>query len=208
MRQELRARRGRGKHRYAAAFAFVRLVHVAPYDAAHVRMGVDDAPEIVGIGEAYAIEPATAHGDRVVMQADHGVRLRAREIRVQPGEFRRREAAADVPGVVAVQHDELPVADGMGAAVSKWGLAESAAHGLGLVVVAGNTQDGRAQAAEYALEAQIARRIVVDQITRDQDGGVLGRVRRKSVIEHGAQTRIGFYPRVNYRWHCHTDGGL
>ena len=103
--------------------------------------------------------------------------------------------------VVAVQHDELPAAEGVRAAVAKWRAIETALHGLGLVVIAGHAQYRLLQVPQNALEAQIAAGIVLDQITGDEDGGVVVtrvlRTARQRIFHHGTQTRIGFHAAQN-----------
>ena len=156
VRQELRAGGGRGEQIAPRRAALVGLMHMAPGDGAHMRVRVDDAPEIVGVGKADAIEPAAAHGDRVMMQAHHGVRGASRRARIEAREFRRGQASADVSRIVAVQHDEIPGAEIMRAADTGTARRPTLAHRLGLVVVAGNAQHRFLQAAEDAAKAQIA----------------------------------------------------
>src|ERR1700736_6372220 len=67
-RQELGAGRGRSDEPNPVAFAVVRLMNVAPHDSPYVRMRVDDAPELGGIGEADAVQPTAAHRHRMMMQ--------------------------------------------------------------------------------------------------------------------------------------------
>jgi len=44
-----------------------------------------------------------------MMQKYHGVLRRPGQRAVEPREFILSQAAADMPGVVAVEHDELPI---------------------------------------------------------------------------------------------------
>jgi len=102
------------------------------------------------------------------------------------------EPAAYVPGVVAVEHDELPFAHFVRAANPKGFALEFAAHGVRFIVIAGNAEHGFAQFAEDAAKAQIAGGIVLHQIAGDQHGRIVGNA-CKRIIEHRVQTRIGFY---------------
>jgi len=48
------------------------------------------------------------------------------------------------------------------------------------------------EAAQDALEAQVPRRVVLHEVSRDQDRREIG-TRRKGLVEHGTQTRIGLH---------------
>src|ERR1700675_4394068 len=111
---------------------------------------------------------------------------------VEPCEFIWTQAAADMPGIVAVEHDKLPALGFMGTANLERRAVQLSAHGLGLVVIAGYAQHRLAQAAEEAAEAQISGAIVLHKIAGDQHGRVI-RNAGKRIVERRAQTRIGFY---------------
>jgi hypothetical protein len=168
------------------------LMYVPPGDGSHVRVRIDDAPEIVGIGEADAVQPAAAHGDGMVMQTHHGVLARFAERTIQALEFLLCQSTARVSRIVAVEHDELPARSAVGSAYLEWRLAERALHRFRLVVVARNAKHGLRTVAEDAAEAQIAGRIVLHQIAGHQDRGVI-RDLHERLIEHVAQGRVGLH---------------
>ena len=116
------------------------------------------------------------------------------------------QAPADMARIVAVQHDELPVAKFVRAANSKRRAIQFGAHRLGLIVIAGNAQHRFAEIAEDAAKAQIARLVILHQIARDQYGGVI-RHARKGIIEHRMQARIRLDAAQAAGWRCRTDAG-
>ena len=70
-----------------------------------------------------------------------------------------------MPGIVAVEHDELPPFSRMGAANLKRRAGEFSAHGFGFIVIAGNAQHRLLEIAEDAAKAQIAGGVILHQIT-------------------------------------------
>ena len=108
---------------------------------------------------------------------------------IEPREFVGSQASAHVAGIVAVEHDELPAVRHVRAADLKRRAVELSAHGVGFVVVSGNAQHRLIEVAEDAAKAQIAGRIVLHQITGDQNGRVV-RNARKRILEHRVQTRV------------------
>jgi hypothetical protein len=165
---------------------------MAPHHGADMGVRFDDAPKRFGFGETHGVQPAAAHEDRVMVQAHHGVFGRTGQRGVEPRKFGWAKAAADVPGIVTVEHDELPAVHFMRAANLKRCAAEFLAHGLGLVVIARNAQHRFLQGAEEAAKAQITGAVVLHQIAGDQHRRVIGHARER-VVEHRTQTRIGFY---------------
>ena len=73
--------------------AIVHLMHVAPDDPTNVRMRIDDLPKLAGIRQADAVEPATAHRDRMMMQTHQRVRGGVAQVGIETGEFGGLEPA-------------------------------------------------------------------------------------------------------------------
>ena len=111
---------------------------------------------------------------------------------VEPRKFIWAKATADVPGIVAVEHDELPAIRFMCAANLKRCAVELSAHGLGFVVIAGNAQHRFLEITEDAAETKITGGVVLHQIAGDQHRPIV-RNACKRIVEHRVQTRIGFY---------------
>ena len=126
------------------------------------------------------------------MQADHRMLRRSAKRVVEPGKLIRSEASANVPGIVTIEHDELPPIRCMGATNLKRCAGEFSAHRFGFVVIAGNAQHGFLETAENAAKAQVPRAVVLHQIAGDQHSRVV-RNACKCIVEHRVQTRIGFY---------------
>ena len=189
-RQKLRAGGGRREQAHIAALAVESLVNMTPDHRAHVGMGVDDAPKILRVGKPDAIQPAAAHGDGVMMQAHHGVLRGFGQRRIEARELILDQAAADMAGVVAVEHDEIPAADEVRAADLEGAAAQLLAHGLRLVMVAGNAQHRFFQIAEEAAKAQIAGLVVLHQIAGDEHGLIVTHA-RECLIQGRVQARIG-----------------
>ena len=119
---------------HLTALAVVYLVYVTPSDRPDMAVRIDDTPKFIGVGEADAVEPAAVHADRVMMQTYHGGCGRIGQCPVESFELLRRQAAADLARVIAVQHYKLPAALQVRAADLKRRLCEFPAHGVRLVV--------------------------------------------------------------------------
>ena len=87
---------------------------------------------------------------------------------VEPRELVRRQSPADMAGIVAVEHDELPARRFIRAANLERRAVELAAHRFGFVVISGNAQHRLLQAAEDAAKTQITGRVVLHQIAGHQ----------------------------------------
>src|ERR1019366_2511546 len=163
-RHELRSGRWGGEQAHLTALAVVYLMHVAPGDRADVAVRIDDAPEFVGVGETYAVEPAAVHADRVMMQTYHGGGGRICQCAVEAFEILRRQTPPDVARVIAVQHYKLPAALQVGAANLKRRIREFPAHGFRFVMISRNAKHRLLQIAEDAANPQIAGRVGLDDI--------------------------------------------
>ena len=71
-------------------------------------MRVDHPPEFVAIREPDGVDPAAVHVDRMMVQTHHGMRRRGGQGPVEPLQFLHAQAAADVAGIAAVEHHQLP----------------------------------------------------------------------------------------------------
>jgi len=188
-RQELRAGRGGREQPDRAAIAVVLLVHVTPHHRPNVPMRVDHAPELIAVREADGVDPAAAHLDRMMVQAHHGMLRRTRQRAIEPLQFLRRQASADVAGIAAVEQYELPPVGRVGSAHLERRPAERLAHGDGLVVISRDAEHRLLRTAEDAAETQITGRIVLNQVARHQQRRVVGHA-CVGLVEHLAQACI------------------
>lgn len=164
-------------------------MNVAPDDAAHVRMSVDDFEELGRILQAHPIQPAAGHRHRLMVQTHERMPIPCRgKSRLQLAQALRAEPAGSGPGDRAVEQHDAPEAKVDGPPHHERRAVELAAHRLRLVVVAGQTQHRHSQAVEYVPEMDITRWVVLDQIARDQHGVggpvALARVRERC-LERG-----------------------
>jgi hypothetical protein len=143
---------------------------VAPQNGAHVLVLIDHIEELVGVLESDLVEPAAAHRHGVMMEADQGVfGVSGAECRVECGQRLLAEPALRGVRHGAVEQHHAPGAH-VDVAVGDEGLAtQLATHGLRLVVIARQTENGEIQRAEDALDVLVAADIVLHEIAGDED---------------------------------------
>ncbi len=168
------------------------LVHVTPDDGAQARIAVGNRKELVGILQADRIDPATAHAHRVMMQCDEHVALAGvRQARIEARELRGAHVPESLSGHAAVDHHDPPGAQVMETTDLEGRGSQLAAHEFAIVVIAGQAPYRLAQVAKQLAHRGVAARVVVDQITREQQGVGIPVV-RPGVLQHALErvTRV------------------
>ncbi len=190
--QELGAGGGRGKQLHIAAPAFERLVHMSPDHGTYVGMRVHDLPELGRVGQTDAVKPAAAHRDRMMMQAHQSMVVHAVQRFRETIQFLPGQTATHRASFITVQHDDLPPLRAEGSADLEWLAGQFRAHGIGDVMIAGNTEHRASQVLEQAAEAGVPGRIVLDQIATDHDGRMI-RAGCEGLLHHLAQGQVGLH---------------
>ena len=126
-------------------------------------LAIENVEQRRGVLKAHAVEPAAAHGNRVVVQAHERVAVGVRAERcVEPFQLGVRQPTGRHAVQVRVEHHEQPVAVNGGAADLERAPRERGVHRRELVVVAGDAVHRSRRGAEQLNHARVAGRIVLD----------------------------------------------
>ena len=113
-------------------------MHMTPQHATDVRVVADDGEKLVGVLQPHGIEPATAHLDRVMVQADQNVMIPVGiQYSGQMGQLRRSNATAGAMFNPRVEHDDQPASELGLAADPEWRGREFGPHVIRKIMVAG-----------------------------------------------------------------------
>ena len=187
--------------RIAAAVAIERLVRVAPGDAAHLRMPVEDGEERLRIEQAEGVEARRLHAHRWMVQADQCVVVAVGlERGFETREFCGAQLALAVVrlGEPRVEHDDGPATEDADATHLERRVGQPPVHFRRQVVVAWNQQHRRAEPVEQQLEAAVGLGVVLHEVAGDRDR-IRGQVAAARQREAGLEARQACARRAGWR---------